>query len=178
MNVKGNYLKNESGSIFSPIVSTDTIYHNGQKLSTFLTSLSNSINIKLGYKKLWSGDNNMVPSKNSGQTLTINLGSSSGIKLSTYTALLIGNSHRTSILMKRSDDNGRIASTARPVAFIDVSDWSNEYTNIFGCFVQTTNEYTITFKSAQLTKILNTTQVTIDNNYASLNITDIYGLIL
>ena len=178
MNVKGNYLKNESGSIFSPIVSTDTIYHNGQKLSTFLTSLSNNLNIKLGYKKLWSGDNNMVPSKNSGQTLTINLGSSSGIKLSTYAALLIGNSHRTSILMKRSDDNGRIASTARPVAFIDVSDWSNEYTNIFGCFVQTTNEYTITFKSAQLTKILNTTQVTIDNNYTSLYITDIYGLIL
>lgn len=178
MNVKGNYLKNESGSIFSPIVSTDTIYHNGQKLSTFLTNLSNNINIKLGYKKLWSGDNNMVPSKNSGQTLTINLGSSSGIKLSTYAALLIGNSHRTSILMKRSDDNGRIASTARPVAFIDVSDWSNEYTNIFGCFVQTTNEYTITFKSAQLTKILNTTQVTIDNNYTSLYITDIYGLIL
>lgn len=177
MNVKGNYLKNESGSIFSPIVSTDTIYHNGQKLSTFLTSLSNNLNIKLGYKKLWSGVE-MVPPKNNGQVLAINLGSSSGIKLSTYTALLIGNSHRTSILMKRSDDNGRIASTARPVAFIDVSDWSNEYTNIFGCFVQTTNEYTITFKSAQLTKILNTTQVTIDNNYASLNITDIYGLIL
>lgn len=178
MNVKGNYLKNESGSIFSPIVSTDTIYHNGQKLSTFLTSLSSNINTKLGYRELWSGDMAVPTRNNSGQVLAINLGSNTGIKLSNYTALLIGNSHRSTILFKRSDDNGRIASVERPIAFMDMSDWSNEYTNIFGCFIQTTNEYTITFKQAQLTKILNTAQVVIDNNYTSLYITSIYGLIL
>lgn len=48
MNVNGKYLKDESGNIISPVVSTDTTYHGTTKLSTI-------VNRCMTYTLLFSG---------------------------------------------------------------------------------------------------------------------------
>lgn len=49
MNVNGKYLKDESGNIISPVVSTDTSYHGTTKLSTI-------VNKCMTYTLLFSGN--------------------------------------------------------------------------------------------------------------------------
>lgn len=168
MNVKGNYLKNESGEIFSPVVSTDTIYYNGQKLTTLLDDIKQNY---LYYKVLYN-KTTTIPSRQSGSSITINLNVSN--ILNSIDTLIFCNQHRVSLLSKRSDES-RIAQTARPIAFVDVSNWSNEYTNIFGFYVQSPNSSSLTLSGSQLTKVIYTGEVYTDSTYTT-NVDYIYGI--
>ena len=170
MNVKGNYLKNESGSIFSPIVSTDTIYHNGQKLSTFLTSLRTEITQEVvKHKTLYTG-NIAVPTRASGNSVNITLNDS----LRNWDTLLFVNIHRVSFINKVYGETF-ILDRARPVAFTDVSNWSAEFTNIVGFYVEKISDTVIKVSGSQLTTITTDAKVNTNSNYET-NINYITGL--
>lgn len=170
MNVKGNYLKNESGSIFSPIVSTDTIYHNGQKLSTLLTSLRTEIEEEVvKHKTLYVG-NITVPSRASGKSVNITLNGS----LRNWHTLLFVNIQRVSFINKVYGETF-ILDTPRPVAFTDVSNWSAEFTNVFGFYVEKISDNVIKLSGSQLTTITTDAKVNTNADYVT-NINYITGL--
>lgn len=96
MNVNGKYLKDESGNIISPIVSTDTIYHKSINASNVIEALIGDPTFEL----LYEGDAT-VPGKSSNNKLTLTL--QNNIQL--YDMLMFVNIARVSFIHKLPSEN-------------------------------------------------------------------------
>lgn len=165
-NVNGKYSKDENGNVYSPITSTDSIYYNGQKLTTFLDDLSKNY---INYKVLYTG-NARVPSRNSGESTTISLSDN----INNYNTIIVKNIQRASIIGKVEGESN-ILDVERPIAFLDFSNWSNEYTNFFGFYIKKLNNTQLQVYYGMLSKIANDSSVSVHPDY-NTNINSIIGL--
>ena len=165
MNVNGKYLKDESGNIISPIVSTDTIYHKGINASNVIESLIQDPTFEL----LYTGEN-VVPSKSSGKKLTITLQNS----IQLYDMLMFVNIARVGFTHKLSDENYVLQNSERSLGFMDISNWGSEFVNFFGFYVQKISNTQIQLYSSRLVTITTTGTISVFSDY-NTNINAIYG---
>lgn len=170
MNVSGNYLKNEKGNIFSPIVSTDTIYYNGQKLTQTINTLNNT---HIHYVQLWSigestSGNNTIPSKSNGGKLSITLN-----KPLQYGTIMfqIG---RLSAFTSRVNGE-ELFDTDVNLTMVDYSNWGNELINFFGCVVHKVDSTHLEFSGGCLCQIHNDLNITKNEDY-KLYLVNIFAL--
>lgn len=170
MNAKQKYLKDESGSIFSPIVSTDTIYYGNTNLTEYLQNLRTEMEEEVvKHRTLYVG-NITVPSRASGKSVNITLNGS----LRNWHTLLFVNIQRVSFINKIYGETF-ILDTPRPVAFTDISNWSAEFTNVFGFYVEKISDTVIKLSGSQLTTITADAKVNTNADYVT-NINYITGL--
>lgn len=165
MNVNGKYLKDESGNIISPIVSTDTIYHKGINSSNVIESLIQDPTFEL----LYTGEN-VVPSKSSGKKLTITLQNS----IQLYDMLMFVNIARVSFIHKLPNEDYVLQDAERSVGFMDISNWGGEFVNFFGFYTQKISDTQIQLYSSRLATITTTGAISTNDDYVT-NINVIYG---
>ncbi len=165
MNVNGKYLKDESGNIISPVVSTDSIYHKGINASGIIEALIEDPTFELLYK----GDAT-VPGKSSNEKLTITL--QNNIQL--YDMLMFVNIARVSFIHKLPSENYVLQNDERSVGFMDISNWGGEFVNFFGFYTQKISNTQIQLYSSRLATITTTGTISAYDDYAT-NINAIYG---
>lgn len=170
MNVKGKYLRDESGNIISPVVSTDSIYYGNTNLTEYLQNLRTEMEEEVvKHRTLYVG-NIAVPTRASGKSVNITLNDS----LRNWDTLLFVNIQRVSFINKIYGETF-ILDTPRPVAFTDVSNWSAEFTNVFGFYVEKISDTVIKLSGSQLTTITTDAKVNTNPDYVT-NINYITGL--
>ena len=173
MNVKGKYLKNESGDIFSPITSSDTIYYNNKPLTQTL-NLFNTEHLR--YETLWYvGDQhtttNKIPSKQNGGKLSITLDKP------IQSGTMIFQLGKTPVIISKSQDDTAILQNDVTLTVTDYSNWGNELINFTGCLVHKVNNTQLEFSGGCLCQIRNDLSVSKTEDY-NLWLVAIYGLYL
>lgn len=128
------------------------------------------------HRTLYTG-NITVPSRASGNSVNITLNDS----LRNWDTLLFVNIQRVSFISKIYGETF-ILDTSRPVAFTDISNWSAEFTNVFGFYIEKISDTVIKVSGSQLTTITTNAKVNTNSNYVTsinyitgLNIHNPYG---
>lgn len=165
MNVNGKYLKDESGNIISPIVSTDTIYHKSINASNVIEALIGDPTFEL----LYEGDA-AVPGKSSNNKLTLTL--QNNIQL--YDMLMFVSIARVSFIHKLTSENYVLQNDERSVGFMEIINWGSEFVNFFGFYTQKISDTQIQLYSSRLATITTAGTISVYNGYAT-NINAIYG---
>lgn len=111
-----------------------------------------------------------VPSRASGNNVNITLNDS----LRNWDTLLFVNIQRISFI-NRVYGELSILDVPRPVAFTDVSNWSAEFTNVFGFYIEKISDTVIKVSGSQLTTITTDAKINTNPNYET-NINYITGL--
>ena len=98
-----------------------------------------------------------------------------------WDTLLFVNIQRVSFISKIYGETF-ILDTSRPVAFTDISNWSAEFTNVFGFYIEKISDTVIKVSGSQLTTITTNAKVNTNSNYVTsinyitgLNIHNPYG---
>lgn len=166
MNVNGKYIKDENGNIISPITSSKT---------TFMQS-GNSVEDGLAeYKILYKGSFN-VPSRTSGNTITINLSDN----VNNYTVLVI-NVIKCGVVVFNDGRNFLTNSIKTPMC-CQYSMWSTERFNAFGFKMEGSSDgMSIVFSGGHITQIQKgdsdvSPYIKTMDNYQDVNIVDIIGI--
>ena len=121
------------------------------------------------HRTLYTG-NITVPSRASGNSVNKTLNDS----LRNWDTLLFVNIQRVSFINKIYGEIF-ILDTPRPVVFTDISNWSAEFTNVFGFYIEKISDTVIKVSGSQLTTITTDAKVNTNSNYVT-NINYIIGL--